>query len=66
MVMTEQELWRVYQEKNNADHAMIKQRLDDLAAMSNIVPLVFKWVVFPLILVLGGALGVERVFSALG
>jgi hypothetical protein len=60
---SDRELWI----KNEADHATISAKLDALqitvGKTMDIIPVIFKWCVFPLIAILGGTLGAERILT---
>jgi len=55
--------------RNEKEHQELKLQLADLAHSVALIPLLVKWVIFPLVVILGLPLGVERViplFKGLG
>ncbi len=65
MTTENEELWI----KNERDHAEIKASIAMIQATVNktmdIIPLIFKWCVFPLIIVLGTIIGADQILTRL-
>jgi len=51
------ELWI----SNAKEHAMLLTQIEDLKAHMDVVPILVKYVIMPLIIILGLPLGVERI-----
>ena len=60
-------IWQGYIEKNEKEHAEIKTLIAEVKQRADIgatlIPLIFRWCVFPLIVILGGIIGVDRVLQ---
>jgi hypothetical protein len=67
--MNDTDLWI----KNEQEHNQITEKLDSLSDklqnlkdLANITPMLIRWIVFPLVSILGIAFGAKEVITAIG